>query len=276
MNQEQLTIETINPNLTQKEWNVLNNNIEYKEARRKAASVLRYIKKHIILNDGSWSKSFINIYNMYKRSHDYISTGQLKNIVNKLKDLGLICIEKVKKRNVYTMPLAEKMAEKMADNENITPIENKEVNVDFKKHRYTIYDNNFNILNTNKKNDVNLITMLKKVYKGVKPSLIATKKQLKDIVQATLVAKGLHSNTPFNKAIQYLVFNKIKYSNQKINLCGAVSYISKIIDDRINAYNQNLVKIPSFICGPQNNFNSFENQRTYDYDNLEKKLLGWK
>ena len=266
----------VTPNLTEKEWSILNDNIEFTEARRKAASVLRYLKKHILLNNGSWSKSFLNIYNMYKRSHQYISTGQLKNIVNRLKDLGLICIEKVKKRNVYTMPLAEKVAEKMADNESITPIENAELTEDSTEHRYPILDNNFNILDTNKETPSSLIKLLKKAYKGIKPSLVASKKQLREIVQATLVAKGLHGNNPFSRAIQYLVFKKIRYSQQQINLLGAVSYIEKVIEDRIKAYKNKLVEVPGYVTDQtNNNFNSFENQRNYDYDKLEGALLGY-
>lgn len=271
---QQITFEELTPNLTQEEWAVLNENIEYTEARRKAASVLRYLKKHILLNEGSWSKSIANIYAMYNRYHKYISTGQLKNIINRLKDLGLIVISVCKKRNVYTMPVAEKMAEKVADNENITPKENQDIQEDLEKPRSSFLDNK-SILYTNNKKSNNILSILKKAYKGIKPSLIATKKQLRDIVQATLVAKGISGNNAFHKAIQYLVFKKIRYSNQKISLLGAVSYIEKVIDDRIEAYNNNLVNVPSFITNAQNlRFNDFP-QRTYDYNDLEKKLLGW-
>ena len=264
----------VTPKLTENEWIILNNNIEYKEARRKASSVLYFLKKHIILNQGFFSKSIDNIHAMFKRNNNYISTGQLKNIVNKLKELGLICVKRIKKRNVYTLPLADKLAEKLADKKQAQPVENIEIGSNLKKHRYGIKDNN-TILNTNKENGTDLISKLKKVYRGVKPSLVASKKQLRDIAQSVLVAKGLHSNTYFDKAVQYLVYKKIKYSNQKINLLGAVSYIEKIIDDRLDAYNNKLVEVPNYITGEQSlAFNDFQ-QREYDYDALEKQLLGW-
>lgn len=265
----------VTPKLTENEWIILNNNIEYKEARRKASSVLYFLKKHIILNEGFFSKSIDNIHAMFKRNKNYISTGQLKNIVNKLKELGLICVKRIKKRNVYTLPLADKLAEKLADKKQAQPVENIEIGSNLKKHRYGIKDNN-TILNTNKENGTDLISKLKKVYRGVKPSLVASKKQLRDIAQSILVAKGLHSNTYFDKAVQYLVYKKIKYSNQKINLLGAVSYIEKIIDDRLDAYNNKLVEVPNYITGEPNNlrFNDFP-QREDDYDALERKLLGW-
>lgn len=264
----------VTPKLTENEWIILNNNIEYKEARRKASSVLYFLKKHIILNEGFFSKSIDNIHAMFKRNKNYISTGQLKNIVNKLKELGLICVKRIKKRNVYTLPLADKLAEKLADKKQAQPVENIEIGSNLKKHRYGIKDNN-TILNTNKENGTDLISKLKKVYRGVKPSLVASKKQLRDIAQSVLVAKGLHSNTYFDKAVQYLVYKKIKYSNQKINLLGAVSYIEKIIDDRLDAYNNKLVEVPNYITGEQSlAFNDFQ-QREYDYDALEKQLLGW-
>lgn len=271
---DMVELKGITPKLTENEWIILNNNIEYKEARRKASSVLYFLKKHIILNEGFFSKSIDNIHAMFKRNKNYISTGQLKNIVNKLKELGLICVKRIKKRNVYTLPLADKLAEKLADKKQAQPVENIEIGSNLKKHKYGIKDNT--ILNTNKENGTDLISKLKKVYRGVKPSLVASKKQLRDIAQSILVAKGLHSNTYFDKAVQYLVYKKIKYSNQKINLLGAVSYIEKIIEDRLDAYNNKLVEVPNYITGEPNNlrFNDFP-QRKYDYDALERELLGW-
>lgn len=263
----------VTPKLTANEWTILNDSIEYKEARRKAASVLYFLKKHIILNEGFFSKSIDNIHVMFKRNKNYISTGQLKNIVNKLKDLELICVKKVKKRNIYALPLAEKLAKKLANKKSSQPVVNSGFENNSKKHRYGIPDVN-TILNTKKQNDTDLISRLKKVYKGVKPSLVATKKQLRDIAQSILVAKRMHSNSSFDKAVQYLVYKKIKYSNQKINLLGAASYIEKIIDDRLDAYKNNLVEVPNYITGEQNLiFNDFP-QREYDYDALEKRLLG--
>lgn len=265
--------------LTEREWNILNTNVEYSTARNKCASILCYIKKHIYINGGEWSKSIDNIFKMYNRSHNYyISTGQLKNIVNKLKELGLICIEKIKKRNVYKLPMANKMAEKLADKKHNETLENTEVKEDFKKHREINLNKNNNILNTNKNNPADLIKLLKKAYKGVKPSLVATKKQLMDIVQSVLVVKGLHGNNPFSKAIQFLVFKKIKHSKQEINLLGAVSYIEKIIEDRIDAYKNRIVDVPAYVTGEKENiirFNNFKNQREYDYDKLEDALLGY-
>ena len=274
-----IQLKGVSPELTEREWNVLNTEIEYKESKRKHASVLRYIKKHIFLNGGCWSKSLLNILKMYNRYHQKFSLANLKKIVNRLKDLGLIGIVNIKKKNVYTLPVAikvaEKVAEKVANNNSTENIDTTGLQENFEKPKYKIKDNNYNILNTNRENDTDLISRLKKVYRGVKPSLVASKKQLRDIAQSVLVAKGMHSNSYFDKAVQYLVYKKIKYSNQKINLLGAVSYIEKIVDDRLDAYNNKLVEVPNYITGEQNlAFNDF-NQREYDWDKLEEELLGW-
>src|SRR5699024_9968644 len=87
---------------------------------------LRFIRKGILLNNGSWSISFSKIHKDYndwvnkkkkKRPElKNISLKQIKNIVNKLKDLGLLIIENVKKRNCYLLPLPNKLP----NNENIT------------------------------------------------------------------------------------------------------------------------------------------------------------
>lgn len=266
-------MQEIRPNLTECEWNVLNKEIEYKEAKRKAASVLRYIKKHILLNDGAWKKSFANILAMYNRYHTKMSLANFKKIVSRLKDLKLLTVQIEKKTHVYTLPVAEKVAEKVANQKEEQSVDITTVDNDNKKLRYGFCDS-FNILNTEK----NIINYLKKFYKGVKSSLIATKKQLRDIVQALFVAKGMHSNNSTDRAIQYLVFKKIKHSNQKINLVGAVSYLDKVIEDRISAFENGLVEVPAYITGEVDiRFKDFGNTRNYDdayYENLEKQLLG--
>ena len=261
----------VTPNLTEKEWAVLNDNIEYNEARRKAASVLRYLKKHILLNNGSWSKSFLNIYNMYKRSHQYISTGQLKNIVNRLKDLGLICIEKVKKRNVYTMPMAEKMAEKMADNNSIKDVENANIEADLKKHRcMDSYKDNNNIY----KNTTALDSY---------GEVIADEQEAVVITGQVIKILKVRSKWVINAAL-----NTIKQCYKRINRLGAFKYISKVIL-KLQAISKSVYKNTNVysnavkqyraatIPGKEVKFNSFtQRERSKEeWQDLEHKLLGW-
>lgn len=97
-------------NLTDDQFLILNQ-IEYKESKRKAESLLRFLKKSIMLGDGSWTISFTKFHKFYndwvnkhkkkRPSLKNISLTQLKFTVNRLRDLGLLIIEKNKKTNIY-------------------------------------------------------------------------------------------------------------------------------------------------------------------------------
>ena len=136
-------------NLEERDFHVLNQ-IEYKESRRKAQSILRFIRKGILLNNGSWSISFSKIHKDYndwvnkkkkKRPElKNISLKQIKNIVNKLKDLGLLIIENVKKKNCYFLPLPNKLP----NNENITTTDTTSIEGNQATPRY-IRNNNIDI-----------------------------------------------------------------------------------------------------------------------------------
>ena len=261
----------MSPKLTKVEWTILNDNIEYREARRKAASVLYFLKKHIILNDGFFSKSIDNIYRMFKRNNNYISTGQLKNIVNRLKELGLICIERIKKRNVYAMPLAKILSKKLANKKSIQSTENTDFEDNSKNHRDDILDVN-TILYTKENKGRDLITLLDKHYRGMNPKLIADKKDLKKIARRTMTALGIYSNSAYDRAIQYLVYRKIDFCNTEINFIGAARYIETLVKDRINAYNNGE---PSAIVPPEaiNNFTSEAREQYENARNSSEKAL---
>lgn len=278
----------VTPKLTENEWTILNDSIEYKESRRKHASVLYFLKKHIILNEGFFSKSIDNIHAMFKRNKNYISTGQLKNIVNRLKDLELICVKRVKKRNIYALPLAEKLAKKLANKKSTQPVVNSGFENNSKKHRYEILDKDYNTNTTLEKPKKSLMQILREEYRGIKSTGIATKDELRKLAQHVLTIKGFGGNNAMHKSIQYLVFNKIKFSQQKIDRLGAIAYIEKVVEDRINAYNDKEIDtpVPDFITNQvANNSYSYNQpkklrfcdfpQREYDYDALEKELLEW-
>lgn len=55
-----------------------------------------------------------------------------------------------------------------------------------------------------------MLERLAKAYKGVEYNVIATKKQLKTIAKALLVANNLNSNSVHDKCVQWLVFKKLK------------------------------------------------------------------
>ena len=135
-------------NLTDEEFAILEQ-INSKESKRKSQSLLRFLKKHIIKNNGSFCMSFAKIQYNYNRwvgrrkkerpELKTISLKQIKNLINQLADFGLIRIEKVEKTNCYFLPLPNKLPD-----ENST--ENTEnTNVNETKNCPMILGNNIDI-----------------------------------------------------------------------------------------------------------------------------------
>ena len=124
-------------NLTAEEFAILEQ-INSKESRRKSQSLLRFLKKHIIKNNGSFCMSFAKIHYNYNRwvgrrkkerpELKTISLKQIKNLINQLADFGLIRIEKAEKTNCYFLPLPNKLPDENStentENTNVNETEN--------------------------------------------------------------------------------------------------------------------------------------------------------
>lgn len=288
-----------NLKITPEEWSILNNTIECNNARAKVASVLNYLKKYIDLNGGSFSKSLAKIHMFYSRSHFKFTLTHFKNIVNRLKDLGLIAIEKVKNRNVYTLPkekksnrsiknyalinknldcnnftVTKKVAKKVTEKKSNESIDNTKFEDDTKKHRYSdLVDYNYNLPITYN----NIIDELKSSYKGIKKvSDVATKKELKEIAEVLFVANNVNSNSRRDKYIQYLVLKKIKFSLKKIKFSGAVNYIETILFEKMIEVDNGDKEIPVWITdgnkvAPRPTNFTQRNYTSEDYANWEKE-----
>lgn len=136
-------------NLTAEEFAILEQ-INSKESRRKSQSLLRFLKKHIIKNNGSFCMSFAKIHYNYNRwvgrrkkerpELKTISLKQIKNLINQLADFGLIRIEKIEKTNCYFLPLPNKLPDDNSnentkntdvnENENCPRISGKYIDID--------------------------------------------------------------------------------------------------------------------------------------------------
>ncbi|MBO3409003.1 hypothetical protein, partial [Clostridium perfringens] len=124
-------------------------------------------------------------------------------------------------------------------------------------------------------NDEGLLERLAKAYKGVEYNVIATKKQLKIIAKALLVANNLNSNSVHDKCVQWLVFKKIKNSLQRINLVGAIRYIETILYEKLIEVQDDNFNVPMWLYNnidlPKVNFT----QREYLHDEYEKWEKEW-
>ncbi len=185
-----------------------------------------------------------------------------KDILNNLEDLGLIgVIRDGLKTKIYFIP------DNPENNQNDKPKLKK--NLKFK-------DSNLE----ESEDDIwsefwNIVEKINKNYKGIKPEDIkfATKKQLYSIAKTLLTTENFIGNTVDYNNIQYLIFRKIKYSNQRINLVGAVQYIRKVINDQVQRYRNGELKIP-FLTPVKQSIANFT-QRDTDYNSIENELLGW-
>lgn len=301
--------------ITSQEWTILNNNIECTNARAKVASVLNYLKKCIEFNGGSFSKALAKIHILYSRSHFKFTLTHFKNIVNRLKDLGLLTIEKVKNRNVYTLPQEEKIEIQNTKNNNENIKNNESENIENHAennentycHNLTVTKKVTKLVTENKSNETtditnskanekkhrymdlyyinnlpitynDIIAYLKNSYKGIKKSFdIATKKELREIAEVLFVANNVNSNSRRDKYIQHLVLNKIKFSLKKIKFSGAVSYIETILFEKMIEVDSGDREIPEWITDETKVKARPTNftQRNYTKEDFEKMEQEW-
>lgn len=205
--------------------------------------------------------SYRQFLNTYNRGHRYLSLGSLKNRIDILISLGLLKVKKNKQTCIYYLNRFLNSSETNPD------VATTNVGAGAEKHKYRSYNN---ILNTN-----NIIDQLSNAYKGVEYNKIASKEQLRKIAKALLVAYEINSKNIHDKCIQWLVFKKIRFSNKKINLVGAVNYIKTIILEKLNEVKQKNFKVPTWLDNNNKTSVNFT-QREYTQEqinDLEKMLL---
>ncbi|HFD2084269.1 hypothetical protein [Clostridium perfringens] len=247
--------------LSNYEWNTLNTKISFYPTRKKASKVLFFLKKYIILNGGKYQKSTQSMYKIFKNSCK-ISHSKFKDILNQLEGLGLIgVIRDGLKTKTYFIP------DNPENDQNDKPKLKK--NLKFKDSD-----------SGQSEDDLwsefwNIVEKINKNYKGIEPEDIkfATKKQLYGIAKTLLATENFIGNKADYNNIQYLIFRKIRYSNQRINLVGAVQYIRKVINDQVQRYRNGELKVP-FIIPVRQALVNFS-QRDTDYNSIENELLGW-
>lgn len=191
------------------------------DKKRKIMSVYSYLIKYSD-ETGVVTKSLTKLHKMYLRYHKKISLSYFKQI-----SLILIDLKLIKKIDDVLIIIAEKIAEKMANQEVSKPIENTSLecnsNLHNNKQNYDLYTN------------TNIVKMLKGFYKGLSGRVNATKKDLQDIAKCLFVLNRVDS-----ALVQHAVFSKIKYSKKNINLAGAVAYVEAIVMEKLGDYDANL------------------------------------
>ena len=192
------------------------------DKKRKIMSVYSYLIKYSD-ETGVVTKSLTKLHKMYLRYHKKMSLSYFKQI-----SLILIDLKLIKKIDDVLIIIAEKIAEKIANQEVSKPIENTSLECNSNLHNneqnYDLYTN------------TNIVKMLKGFYKGLSGRVNATKKDLQDIAKCLFVLNRVDS-----ALVQHAVFSKIKYSKRNINLAGAVAYVEAIVMEKLGDYEANFV-----------------------------------
>ena len=284
--------------LTEHEINILNNlKNEYKiieQTKLNMMSVLSYLIKYGANLQTGLRKSMKDTWNMYKRYHENIkSLSTFRDTIYKLKEANLISIIKKGKINIY---FARNFIQSPSDNPSDNPSnENCPQTVDM-----TILDgdsSNTQILNINN-NTITIIdnTVVPTEIKSKSEKSSAYEKAIeennKDLVKPIELIKAaidkLKKQGRYSKKIITRLETKLAKRNN-INRKNMDKYLDVVVADAIAFYEVGREKMALLIATKKAKYSSAYNlkknksniaianftQRKYDYDKLEKQLLGW-
>ncbi|WP_283699547.1 plasmid replication protein [Clostridium perfringens] len=248
-------------NLTDDQFLILNQ-IEYKESKRKAESLLRFLKKSIMLGDGSWTISFTKFHKFYndwvnkhkkkRPSLKNISLTQLKFTVNRLRDLGLLIIEKNKKTNIYKLPATENPT----NNENSKPVENTCFEGEKSKKITPMLSSSLLDIDSNGNS--------KKDFDSNKYEKCTSLVDVRNKVRELLKFKRVKSNWIKDKVLIAITKNFRNITKQFLE-----SYILKTIDNFRKTYYKNWAKYTR----KQSVHANFTQREDYNWVELEEQLL---
>lgn len=228
-----------------------------KDKQKKIMSVLAYMMKYTEVSTMKLTKSINKLYTMYSikdwKYHNKITRSYFYELAN-------LVLE-----NDYFFGIREDEPVKtFADiQESATSLDNANVNEEKEETN--------NIIINNQTNTYTLYTS-------------------KDVATVDLVDEVLRDLKIKSKVIKTMVTAKLQ--NVVLDSKGAIAYIIKVITEKMEQYNAMKVKYARKVAESEyskdkstfkysnksaigaTSFNNFET-RKYDYENLEKKLLGW-
>lgn len=227
-----------------------------KDKQSKIMSILSYLMKYTDAASMKLLKSLNRLFNMYSvndwKYHAKIARSYFYEIANLILE-----------NNYFFTPEEDKEVETLADKINsVKPIETTSVKADFEKTNNIITKNNINTYTPYTNKSVNAIDLVDDVFNDLK---------LK------------------SKIVKNLVISKIR--NVVLDAAGAINYIVKVITEKTEQYNN--MKVNYALKVAETKYSKNKNRYVtlddkletkkinnvdklqYDYDSLEKKLLGW-
>ena len=263
----------------------------FESTKLKMMSVYQYMIKHSADSIDGLIKSFSDFWKMYKRHHKEIkSKSSFISIIYKLEAEGFIFIEKLGKVNIYharkkflNQDLKEELKEDLKHENDLKSIDTTKVDGDDQDTQILNNKNNYITIINNTSDDVtedNYKNSLayKKACEANNADTLAPVELMK-IAYKILKEKRRRSEkliSMIRKALQD------KLTIARIN---ADKYVETVVADKIAKYEFNREMYARTISKNKNNYrlahnkanSTFANftQRKYDYDKLEKRLLGW-
>ena len=262
-------------------------------------SIYSYIVKHTTLNNGSFPKPLIDLYKMYIRYHNKISCIYFRKLIKKLVDYKMVIVNKHRNTNVYSVnrsiklfsiipKVSQKVSQKVsssktAETVDMTMLESTTQDTELKlelNNTITIIDNTVSetVINNEIKKSLAYEKAIEKNNKDlVEPS------ELIELAISKLKEQGRRS-----KKIITRLTSKLKNRTNVVRK-NVDKYLNAVIADAIAFYETGREKIALLIATKKTKYNSAYNlkknrnmiatanftQRKYDYDKLERQLLGW-
>lgn len=270
--------------------NNLENNYEIlAKTKANMMSVYSYMLKHGADTVDGLKKSFSDLWDMYKRYHKNIkSLANFTKIIYKLKDNNFISFEKVGKVNVYharfflKQEVKDKVKDKVKDEKHLESIDMTNVEEVQENTQIQNTNNNYITIINNTSEDVAPVE-----YKNSSSYIEACKRNSKDTLapfQLMLIAYDLlKAMKRRSEKLVNMIRNKLM---DKMNIVrvNAHRYVETVVLDCIAKYEFNRELYAKTIATNKNNYKHAYNkanrsvanftQREYDYDKLEKYLLG--
>lgn len=280
--------------LTETEINKFNSLREdysiFEGTKLKMMSVYQYMVKHSCENQ--LMKSFSDFWDMYKRYHKEIkSKSSFVAVIYKLEKAGFVFIERMGKVNIYhmrknflTQELKEELKENLKDENcpqstDMTSVDGVESDTQIQNTKV----NYINIIN-NTSDDAE-----SEDYKNSPAYKKACEENAKDCVAPVdlmLIAYEILKEKRRKSEKLISMIRIALMDKMHIARVNARDYVETVVADKIAKYEFNREMYALTIAKNKNNYRLAYNksnapatanfkQREYDYDKLEKQLLGW-
>ena len=262
-------------------------------------SIYSYIVKHTTLNNGSFPKPLIDLYKMYIRYHNKISCIYFRKLLKKLVDYKMVIVNKHRNTNVYSVnrsiklfSIIPKVSQKVSQKVSSSKIAET---VGTSTLQSTVQDTELKLeLNNTITIIDNTVVPTEIKSKSEKSSAYekAIEENNKDLVKPIELIKAaidkLKKQGRYSKKIITRLETKLAKRNN-INRKNMDKYLDVVVADAIAFYEVGREKMALLIATKKAKYSSAYNlkknksniaianftQRKYDYDKLEKQLLGW-